>query len=260
MDGSITTYRWLRGSDSSFGSLGSYSQSMVMTKPTLLRAIEEGRIFVSPFDESCVNSASIDVRLGRWFYRLDHDRPPFDSNQVLNPWNKSSVLSTWKGPFKAFTLEEWIKSTLGAVYDHRVAVSRGLPPETPVIILRPGEVILAHTEEFIGGADDRIVPSMQARSTIGRSNISVCSCAGWGDVAYHNRWTMEIQNRSLNNSVLLPVGFRIAQIVFEEGTEPTEKYQALSGKYQTGSGQEMIDQWQPQIMLPQAWKDRELSR
>ncbi len=239
---------------------------MVMTKPALERAIEEGRIFVHPFDPSCVNSASIDVRLGENFFATDRE------GRYLNPWDEETVRKCWKGPRKAETVKQvrkdypcmhWCgkedgrpgKIEICSQVEHLV---KPFSPDQQVIILAPGETILAHTEEFIGGADDRIVPSMQARSSIGRSNVSVCSCAGWGDVGFHSRWTMEIKNRSTQQWTVLPVGFRIAQIVFEEGSDPTPGYQSLTGKYQTGQGQEVIETWTPELMLPQAWKDREM--
>ncbi|MCX8513508.1 MAG: hypothetical protein ORN26_00305 [Candidatus Pacebacteria bacterium] len=43
--------------------------------------------------------------------------------------------------------------------------------------MRPGETILAHTNEFIGGRN-HITTMMKARSSMGRSFIEVCKCAG----------------------------------------------------------------------------------
>src|SRR5690348_8641441 len=47
-----------------------------------------------------------------------------------------------------------------------------------------------------------------------KSLISVMQCAGWGDIGYVNRWTMEITNNSRHYSIPLVVGRRCAQIVF----------------------------------------------
>lgn len=57
---------------------------------------------------------------------------------------------------------------------------------------------------------------MKARSSIGRNFIEVCKCAGWGDVGYINRWTMEITNNSSHYAIPLVVGRRIGQIIFFE--------------------------------------------
>ena len=43
---------------------------------------------------------------------------------------------------------------------------------------------------------------MQARSSLGRSYIEVCKCAGMGDVGFCNRWTMEITNNSRSQRIL----------------------------------------------------------
>ena len=59
----------------------------------------------------------------------------------------------------------------------------------------PATPILAHTEEVVGGRNG-FTTSMRARSSIGRSCLSVCKCAGVGDVGYISQWTMEITNHS----------------------------------------------------------------
>jgi deoxycytidine triphosphate deaminase len=123
--------------------------------------------------------------------------------------------------------------------------------------LRPGERILGHTHEFIGIKAPG-TSTLQARSTWGRNGIAVCLDAGWGDPGYINRWTLEIYNMNQHESVVLPVGERIAQMVFYE-TGPVEgEYRKLSGKYQTevsANLKHIIKDWKPQQMLPQAYKD-----
>src|SRR4029077_284391 len=108
----------------------------------------------------------------------------------------------------------------------------GIDPEDKVILIEPGETILAHTEEFIGGRNC-ITTDMKARSSIGRNFIEVCKCAGWGDVGYTNRWTMEITNISTHYYIPLVVGRRIAQIVFFETGEILASDYARGGKYQS---------------------------
>jgi dCTP deaminase len=127
--------------------------------------------------------------------------------------------------------------------------------------LAPGETILGHTQEFIGGRKS-VTTMMKARSSMGRNFIEVCKCAGWGDVGYVNRWTMEITNNSRHYSIPLVVGRRIAQIVFfdSEGTIQDASYED-KGKYQTSSDmQELKQKWSPYSMLPQMYKDREVQQ
>jgi len=127
------------------------------------------------------------------------------------------------------------------------------------MVLQPGENILTHTLEFIGG-NQRIGTSMQARSSLGRSHVSVCRCAGWGDPGYVNRWTMEVTNNSEHHPIILVVGRRVAQIVFWEVAPVSESYGG-SGKYQSGGDiDEIMRNWQPEAMLPRLYLDREVRK
>jgi deoxycytidine triphosphate deaminase len=129
-----------------------------------------------------------------------------------------------------------------------------------IIWLKPGETILGHTNEFIGGRRT-ITTMMKARSSMGRNFIEVCKCAGWGDVGYVNRWTMEITNNSLHYSIPLVVGRRIAQIVFfdSDGTLQGRSYEN-AGKYQSANEMnDLIASWKPTAMLPQMYLDREIA-
>ena len=61
-----------------------------------------------------------------------------------------------------------------------------------------------------------------------------------------------------HESVVLPVGERIAQMVFYETGQGEGEYKNLSGKYQTGSAaslKKLIRDWSPEQMLPKAYKD-----
>ena len=136
----------------------------------------------------------------------------------------------------------------------------GIRPDDKVIVLRPGETILAHTQEFIGGKD-HITTMMKARSSLGRNFIEVCKCAGWGDVGYINRWTMEITNNSKNYIIPLVVGRRIAQIIFFE-TGPIEaKDYASGGKYASSADvKKLTKEWKPDSMLPKLWGDKDIKK
>src|SRR5581483_878757 len=100
--------------------------------------------------------------------------------------------------------------------------------------------------------------TLQARSTWGRNGVAVCLDAGWGDPGYINRWTLEIYNMNQHESVVLPVGERIAQMVFYETGPVAGEYSSLSGKYQANESEAIeaiIEGWQPEQMLPKAYKD-----
>src|SRR5690606_41242391 len=86
--------------------------------------------------------------------------------------------------------------------------------------------------------------------------------AGWVAPGYINRLTLEIYNLNEHETVLLPVGERIAQAVFLETGEVEGSYgegrdNGFSGKYQQGTDlQDIIESWHPEQMLPRAFKDQ----
>jgi hypothetical protein len=69
---------------------------------------------------------------------------------------------------------------------------------------------------------------------------------------------MEIYNLNQRHTVILPVGERIAQIVFQHTGEVDGEYSSLSGKYNTFSSNQLdklIKNWSPEQMLPKAYTD-----
>jgi dCTP deaminase len=102
---------------------------------------------------------------------------------------------------------------------------------------------------------------MKARSSLGRNFIEICKCAGWGDVGYINRWTMEITNNSRYYSIPLVVGRRVAQIVFFDTEGICTASYEQTGKYQmsTTDVTELMKRWTPDDMLPKMYKDKEIT-
>lgn len=216
----------------------------VYSNKEILAAVESGHIVCVPFDPKKVNGSSVDVTLGKHYYRTDRG----GTIGVYNPFNKAAVDSYFGEVKKAERHDEWCARNGHALFDN-------IPKDHPIIVLEPGERILAHTQEFIGIKPPGTT-SMQSRSTWGRNGVAVCFDAGWGDPGYINRWTMEIYNLNQRHSVVLPVGERIAQIVFQHTGEVDGEYSRLSGKYQTSDDiKDLISKWSPDQMLPRAYRD-----
>ena len=102
---------------------------------------------------------------------------------------------------------------------------------------------------------------MKSRSSWGRNGVAVCFDAGWVDPGYINRITLEIYNLNMHESVVLPVGERIGQLIFHTTGPVDGDYSdgrdGMSGKYQhTNDLDELIRTWSPEQMLPRAYKDR----
>jgi dCTP deaminase len=218
----------------------------VYSNKEIRKAIETGHIVCHPLVDKNIAGSSVDVTLGEWFYRTERT----GSSGFYNPFDKKDVSRYFDGPYQAEVHQKWAK-------DNGRQLFEGIPAKHPIIVLRPGERILGHTHEFIGIKAPG-TSTLQARSTWGRNGVAVCLDAGWGDPGYINRWTLEIYNMNQHESVVLPAGERIAQMVFYE-TGPVEgEYKKLSGKYQTNISADLkkiIKSWQPAQMLPQAYKD-----
>ncbi len=213
------------------------------------RALDEGHIVCHPFNPKQVSHASLDVTLGYYFYRMER----MQERTIYNPFDREDVERYFDGPYKAMPHGEWCKLNGLTPY-------KNIPLDHPVIALKPRERILAHTHEFFGikppGAAE-----VKARSSWGRNGVAVCFDAGWIDPGYINRLTLEIYNLNERETVLLPVGERIAQIIYHttgevEGSYGEGRDEGFSGKYQQGSDLEtIIKTWSPDMMLPRAYKD-----
>jgi dCTP deaminase len=201
---------------------------------------KKGNIVIEPFKESNLSTSSYDVCLGEYFYR---EQNPELKNVIFNIYDQSQVERVW-GTYKIAPNVEDIPELTDDV------INNTMKPSDQVIMLAPGETILAHTSEFIGGLN-KITTMMKARSSLGRSFILVCKCAGWGDVGYFNRWTMEITNVSQHYSIPLLVGSRIAQIVFPKTGKILSKNYVNNGAYQESEDlDKLMKNWSPESMLP----------
>ncbi|HWH16100.1 MAG TPA: hypothetical protein VNU25_00710 [Candidatus Paceibacterota bacterium] len=224
---------------------------MALSDTRILEEMKKGDIVIHPFNDDQLATSSYDVTLGEYFYR---EQPPKYNHSLYNIWSEEHTRHVWgaddvqravpaKEAFKKYNFD-W----------------DGIRPDDKVIIMRPGETILAHTQEFIGGKD-HITTMMKARSSTGRQFIEVCKCAGWGDVGYVNRWTMEITNNSKNYIIPLVVGRRIAQIIFFETGPIRERDYTKSGKYASSTDlKELKRTWNPEMMLPKLWNDRDIKK
>lgn len=241
--------------------------AMLLTANQIVHRRHQGDIVIEPFDEANLGSAQYDVRLGPHYWEM---RRPLEPAPFYNQYSEASVRATWR-QHRAQTPAQWdeldgvpIASTIP-----------GINPADEVILVRPGGFLLCHTQEFIGGACPTITTQIKARSSMGRSGLTVCLCAGWGDHFYFSRWTLEVHNFTPYWQVLI-VGRRVAQVQFF-GTETLgvgthASYGNGAGKYQHDGGemkalglapgrpahvQAVMAAWTPEAMLPRAYADRE---
>jgi dCTP deaminase len=222
---------------------------MLLSRNAILRHLDKGTIIIDPFDERKLKTTSYDVSLGEWFWREGN---PEEGSRMHNLYDEESTQRVWQGPYKSESVHTVSK---------RAGVDlKNIRENDKIVLLRPGETILGHTQEFIGGRE-RIVTKMYARSSLGRNFVEVCKDAGWGDIGYFNRWTMEITNNSQYFTIPLVVGRRIGQIVFYE-VEPltsTPDYVGEGGKYQRSQDLMTLKaSWKPEQMIPKMHLDWEV--
>ena len=217
----------------------------------IARHYKSGRVFILPFNLRNLGTSQYDVRLGSYYYRESLNG---EKSRVFNIYNKDDIDRVWgRTWYEAEYHPDW------AERENNGRLLEGIKPSERIIVLEPGETILAHTLEFIGGNDNRITTKMQARSSLGRSYIEVCKCAGMGDIGFCNRWTMEITNNSRSQRIPLVVGMRIAQLVFFETEGVKGETYRDTGKYQSGDTlADMVRGWHPEMMKPKLYKDWEL--
>ena len=185
---------------------------MLLSDKRILEEKALGNIVIEPFDARQLGTNSYDCRLGEWYFQGDANV------EVMHLDNPEEIRLYWGEPRQA---------------------------NSGKIAIRPGTTILAHTQEIIGGHNGYLA-KMYSRSTVARSGLSVCRCAGVGDVGYISRWTMEISNHT-QTTIWVPVGFRICQLTFEYVGETLKEYRGKYGKQN--------DDWTPQDMLPKPYFD-----
>src|SRR3989344_8921767 len=222
---------------------------MLLSRDAILKHFSAGNIVIDPYDERKLKTASYDVTLGDWYWQEGH---PGGRATMHNMYDEKSTNLVWQGPFQA---EE-----ARSVYNRLNLELKNIKPDDKVILLKPGETILGHTTEFIGGRNC-VVAKMYARSSMGRNFVEVCKDAGWGDIGYFNRWTMEITNNSQFFTIPLVAGRRIGQMVFYE-VEPLKQapdYVAEGGKYQQSQDVKQVkSSWKPEMMIPKMHLDWEV--
>lgn len=214
----------------------------VLCDRDIIREVENnGSVVIIPFNKKHLGSASYDVTLGENYY-VQNAKYPYE---FFCPWDPQHRKAFWEDePRKA-----------EAIVKEDEAKRLGVQVGDKIIVINPGETILAHTQEFIGGRRN-VTTMMHARSSMGRSCITVCKCAGSGDIGFISRYTMEIQNTGPHILILI-VGQRLAQIIFFSTGEPINTYEK-KGNYQKVSSEDvetLTKTWKPSDMLPQTKRD-----
>jgi dCTP deaminase len=159
----------------------------VLSDGTIRRLVAEGRIVIDPWDETHVQPASVDLRLG-------------DSFRVFHNHRVTAI--DLRDPPRNLTEE--------------VVVPDGVP-----FAIHPGEFALGRTLEHVELPDD-IVARIEGKSSLGRLGLIVHATAGFVDPGFRGSLTLEITNLT-RVPIKLYAGLPIAQLSFMALDRPAER-------------------------------------
>ena len=176
---------------------------MVLSDRDIRKAIQDGRIYIDPYEDALVQPASIDLRLGPKFLIFKRTQQPFiDVRQSVDHFTE------------------------------KIEIDPAIP-----FMLHPGEFALGVTLEEIHLPND-IVGRLDGKSSLGRLGLVVHSTAGFVDPGWKGRLTLELSNLA-NLPISLYLGMKVSQLSFMELTSPAENpygSKPLGSKYQGQDG------------------------
>jgi dCTP deaminase len=159
----------------------------VLSDGTIRRLIADGHVRVEPFDDTMVQPASIDLRLGSSF-RVFHNHRIGAIDLADPPKN----------------LTEHVEIDDGESF-----------------VIHPGEFVLGRTQEHVELPDD-VVARIEGKSSLGRLGLIVHATAGFVDPGFKGTLTLEITNLTRVPIILWP-GKPIAQLSFMALDRPAER-------------------------------------
>ena len=135
----------------------------LLSDRAILSHLMRGSIVIQPFTLANLSTSSYDVTLGPNYYR---EAAPEPGCALYNPYCADMVRRVWGEARRAERHSEYIQRT-------GQPSLRGIATDDLLIWIAPGETILAHTDEYIGGTGS-VTTMMKARSSMGRNFIEVC--------------------------------------------------------------------------------------
>jgi dCTP deaminase len=159
----------------------------VLSDGTIRRLVAEGRVCIEPWDETMVQPASVDLRLGTSF-RVFHNHRISAIDLADPPRNLTELVEI--GDADSF-------------------------------VIHPGEFVLGSTREHVELPND-IVARIEGKSSLGRLGLIVHATAGFVDPGFKGTLTLEITNLTRVPIILWP-GKPIAQLSFMALDQPAER-------------------------------------
>ena len=172
---------------------------MYLSDRDIRQRIEKGEIAISPLEDSQIQPASVDIRLGKNLLTY-----PKLLNTVIHPKRNGNP----------------------------EPVELELNDDTQQII-SPGEFLLGVTYEYVEIPND-LIARIEGKSSLARYGLGVHITAGFVDPGWRGNLTFELFNMS-PNPIMITYKMPIAQLVFCQLTSEAEKpygSDGLNSKYQ----------------------------
>lgn len=183
-----------------------YTRGGYLTGAGIIEEVHNGRIQISNFDEKKVNPNSYNLHICG------------DNIKRLKPNTE-----VWTETYGLREYHEWIDVAKPIEYEDMGPIEQ--------IILEPNELYLIPTVEIV--SSDYYIPLITGRSSCGRMGLQVHREAGFGDIGFCGRWTLQI---SVVKPMKLYSNMELAQVYFAVPAGSTEiKYH---GKYQNSMSAE----------------------
>lgn len=155
---------------------------MILIKSQIAERIADGRICISPYDPERLNPNSYDVTLGNDFIMY--------TGCIIDPEEDN--------PYQVLRFEDGDKFLFPA-----------------------GAFLLGCVAETITTTCNDIVPMLHGKSSLARYSLEVHRTAGFGDVGFNGRWTLEFTTQI---AIWLRPGMKIAQIAWETCEPSSDLY------------------------------------
>ena len=170
---------------------------MILADKDIRKAVEDGDITISDFDESRLQPASYDILLGNKFIINDAN-----STQFIDPVNKIYAKT------------------------HEVEI-----PDDGTFVLHPGISVLGISHDYFGS--DKYLIQLGGKSSLARIGLMVHNTAGLINPGHYLNITLELCN--LNNvPIILRPNMPIGQLTFWQLSSDVEKDYKQLGRFGTG--------------------------
>lgn len=173
---------------------------MILGKKFINLALKRGWIYCSPKPRN-ITEVSMDITLGKGAW--------FFNQNKINPEKPAIEQFDWIDDISDFAL-------------------------------LPGQMIIAHTEEFVGSSVRWLTPQIRTRSTAARWGLEVGTAALFGEPGFHSRWALELHNVA-DRPIYINPGWRVGQVIFQL---------TIGGTIYNRQYNKTEELWKPSTLLP----------